>query len=323
MRVWPFAATALSALAIAAPAAAQDSHAGHRPEQPAPASQPNSAPAPAPPPAQDEHAGHQAPPASDPHAGHDMTTAGGDTAAMTGALGAYGMGREASGTAWQPEVTPHAGIMRHKGDWMLMGHVVLNGVYDWQEGPRGAEKSFVSGMVMGMAQKRLASGGKLQLRAMMSPDPFMGKRGYPILLASGETADGVGPLIDRQHPHDLFMELSASLSHPIGERASVFLYGGLPGEPAFGPPAFMHRLSILDSPEAPISHHWLDSTHITWGVLTAGVTLGDWSWRPPASTGASRTSTATTSRPASSTPPQCASPGTRHPTGRCRPAGRT
>ena len=25
-----------------------------------------------------------------------------------------------------------------------------------------------------------------------------------------------------------------------------------------------------DSPEAPISHHWLDSTHITFGVLTAG-----------------------------------------------------
>jgi hypothetical protein len=33
----------------------------------------------------------------------------------------------------------------------------------------------------------------------------------------------------------------------------------------------MHRQSILDSPEAPISHHWLDSTHITFGVLTAGL----------------------------------------------------
>jgi len=92
-------------------------------------------------------------------------------------------------------------------------------------------------------------------------------------LASGETANGVDRLIDRQHPHDFFMELSASVSQNIGGKSSVFLYGGLPGEPAFGPPAFMHRPAIMDSPEAPISHHWLDSTHITFGVLTAGVVL--------------------------------------------------
>jgi hypothetical protein len=101
----------------------------------------------------------------------------------------------------------------------------------------------------------------------------MGPSGYPLLLASGETANGRDRLIDRQHPHDLFMELSASLSQNIGEKSSVFLYGGLPGEPAFGPAAFMHREAIMDSPEAPITHHWLDSTHISFGVLTAGVVL--------------------------------------------------
>jgi hypothetical protein len=67
------------------------------------------------------------------------------------------------------------------------------------------------------------------------------------------------------------MELSASLSQNIGPKSSIFVYGGLPGEPAFGPPAFMHRESIMDSPEAPISHHWLDSTHISFGVVTAGI----------------------------------------------------
>jgi hypothetical protein len=116
----------------------------------------------------------------------------------------------------------------------------------------------------------------LNLRAMVSPDPLMGRRGYPLLLAAGETADGATNLVDRQHPHDLFMELSAAYSHRLGERDSVFLYAGLPGEPAFGPPAFMHRLSAMDSPEAPISHHWLDSTHITFGVVTAGWVHGDW-----------------------------------------------
>ena len=69
------------------------------------------------------------------------------------------------------------------------------------------------------------------------------------------------------------MELSASRLQNIGGNSSVFFYGGLPGEPAFGPPAFMHREAILDSPEAPISHHWLDSTHISFGVLTAGLVL--------------------------------------------------
>jgi hypothetical protein len=104
----------------------------------------------------------------------------------------------------------------------------------------------------------------------------MGPSGYPLLLATGETADGKTPLVDRQHPHDLFMELSASYSYKLTLDDSVFVYAGLPGEPAFGPPAFMHRLSVMDSPEAPISHHWLDSTHISFGVLTAGFTHDVW-----------------------------------------------
>jgi hypothetical protein len=193
---------------------------------------------------------------------------------MTGALGGYAASREASGTAWQPDASIHGGLHEMAGDWMLMGHALLNGVYDSQSGPRGGDKAFVSGMVMGMARRPIGD-GTLQLRAMLSPEPLMGRRGYPLLLAAGETADGATPLVDRQHPHDLFMELSASYSLALSDRASLFLYGGLPGEPAFGPPAFMHRMSILDSPEAPITHHWLDSTHISFGVLTAGLILGD------------------------------------------------
>ena len=160
--------------------------------------------------------------------------------------------------------------MSDSGDWTLMGHGVLNLVFDTQSGRRGDDKTFVSGMLMGMARRPLGD-GTLQFKAMVSPDPLMGKSGYPLLLASGETANGVDRLIDRQHPHDFFVEMSASVSQNIGTKSSVFLYAGLPGEPAFGPPAFMHREAILDSPEAPISHHWLDSTHISFGVLTAGI----------------------------------------------------
>src|SRR5205085_62969 len=199
-------------------------------------------------PAAEEHEHHQgmAMPPESGHSGHGMRAA----------LGPYPATREASGTAWQPDVSPHHGVMGEAGGWSLMGHGVLNLVYDTQEGPRGDDKAFASGMVMGMAQRGFGDGSVLQFKAMVSPDPLMGKRGYPLLLASGETANGADPLIDRQHPHDFFMELSASFSVPVAEGASLFVYAGLPGEPAFGPPAFMHRLSILDSPEAPITHHW-------------------------------------------------------------------
>lgn len=198
---------------------------------------------------------------------------GGDQMTMTAALGSYPQQRESSGTAWQPDASKAmTGPMATSGNWMLMAHGTVSLVYDHQSGPRGNDKAFFSGMLMGMAEHPLGN-GSVRFRAMLSPDPLMGPSGYPLLLASGETANGRDRLIDRQHPHDFFMELSGSVSHCIGPKNSMFLYAGLPGEPAFGPPSFMHRESIMDSAEAPITHHWLDSTHITFGVVTAGLAL--------------------------------------------------
>jgi len=207
------------------------------------------------------------------HSGHDM--AGMDmrdhSMAMHGLLGTYGMSREASGTSWQPEAAPHSGIHWMPGDdWMVMLHGRVTGIADWQSGPRGDDQVLSQSMVMAMGSKDLENGDTLGLRAMLSGDPFMGRRGYPLLLASGETADGVTHLVDRQHPHDMVMELSASYSHPLSDDDSLFLYGGYPGEPALGPSAYMHRVSAVDNPMTPISHHWLDSSHVTFGVVTAG-----------------------------------------------------
>jgi len=105
---------------------------------------------------------------------------------MMGALGSYPVTREASGTSWQPDSSMHSGAHLIEGDWMLMGHALLNGVYDWQQGPRGDTDTFVSGMAMGMVNRHFESGDTLQFRAMMSPEPLMGKSGYPLLLATGE-----------------------------------------------------------------------------------------------------------------------------------------
>ncbi|HEY3077732.1 MAG TPA: cupredoxin family protein [Burkholderiales bacterium] len=205
-----------------------------------------------------------------PHGGHASGGhAQGDE--MRGMYGPYVMARESSGTAWQPDASPHQGIHAMYGEWSTMTHGFVNLIYDRQGGPRGDKKTFSTSMLMVMAQ-RPAAGGTLGLRGMVSADPLMGKRGYPLLLQTGEAANGA-PLIDRQHPHDLFMELAASYSRPLSERSSVFAYAGLPGEPALGPAAFMHRFSSEDNPEAPISHHWLDSTHITYGVVTLGYVM--------------------------------------------------
>ncbi|MEN5362914.1 hypothetical protein [Brevundimonas intermedia] len=230
-----------------------------------------------------DHSQHAQPtttaPSADPHAGHDMPMPMSDATpvdhasmghAMTSPYGRWPMSRDASGTGWQPDAGEHGGIHTVRGDWMVMTHAMLNLVYDTQSGPRGGDKTFIAGMLMTSARRDFDDGSTLNLRAMLSPDPLMGKSGYPLLLAAGETADGVSPLVDRQHPHDLFMELSASYSKRLSDKDSVYGYIGLPGEPAFGPPAFMHRMSAMDSPEAPITHHWLDSTHIVFGVTTLG-----------------------------------------------------
>lgn len=222
------------------------------------------------------HPAHPSPhPATDQaHAGHGKQLAHGGE--MMGLLGPYPMSREASGTSWQPEATPMSGKHFTRGDWSLMAHGFANVVYDHQPGPRGDDDVFAASMGMLMGHRMLGE-GTFGWRAMVSLDPVLvGKKGYPLLLQTGETADGLTPLIDRQHPHDLFMELAVSYSRPLAANSAWFVYFGLPGEPALGPPAFMHRFSGVDNPEAPLGHHWLDSTHITFGVLTGGFVHGDW-----------------------------------------------
>jgi hypothetical protein len=98
----------------------------------------------------------------------------------------------------------------------------------------------------------------------------VGARGYPLLLQTGESYQSA-PLHDRQHPHDLFMELSARYEVPVAANLGVSLYAAPVGEPAIGPVAYMHRPSAQNDPFAPLGHHWMDATHITYGVITAGV----------------------------------------------------
>lgn len=118
---------------------------------------------------------------------------------------------------------------------------------------------------------RAVPGGQVTVRAMASAEPWtMTGCGYPDMLATGEVCDG-DSIHDRQHPHDVVMELVASYDRPLSRRVRLRLYGGPVGEPALGPTAFLHRASAAGNPVAPISHHWLDSSHVTFGVATAAV----------------------------------------------------
>ncbi len=205
----------------------------------------------------------------------DMNMSGMDMSgtAMAGDLGAYSMARDGSGTSWQPDSAPMQGLHRRIGDWATMLHGYGTLVYDDQGGPRGTDKTFFESMLMGMGQRPL-DGGTLTLRAMVSLDPLMGSNGYPLLLQTGETANGRTALVDRQHPHNAVMELGGIYSRPIAKSVSTFIYVAWPGEPALGPVTFMHRFSGAANPEAPITHHWLDSTHTSSGVVTLGLIDG-------------------------------------------------
>ena len=188
---------------------------------------------------------------------------------MGGALG-ISMDRMGSGTTWIPDAVPLPSRHFAAGRWMVMLHGFVFGQYDWQDGPRGDEQfgSLNWGMLMG---SRPLAGGTLQLRAMLSLDPAtVGGRGYPMLIQTGESHRGE-PLHDRQHPHDFFMEVAALYERAVSTDAAVSLYVAPSGEPALGPVAFMHRPSAMDDPFAPLGHHWQDATHISFGVITAGV----------------------------------------------------
>ena len=189
------------------------------------------------------------------------------------------MTRNGSGTAWLPDNSPMFAYMFHTPRWMYMVHGNVFLRYNKQDlfnsGSRGDSKLDAPNMWMFMGQTNVGRRGLFHFSSMLSLDPLtVGESGYPLLFQTGETYKGQ-PLIDRQHPHDLFSELSVSYAHTLSPKSDLFLYLGYPGEPALGPVAFVHRPSGFYNPDAPLTHHWVDATHITFGVATLGYRYGN------------------------------------------------
>ena len=199
---------------------------------------------------------------------HEMSTM------MDGPLGISHV-RMGSGTTWMPDNSVMHANHKKFGDWTVMLHGVAFGQYDYQGSKRGDSQLGVVDWEMLMAMRSIGS-GRLHLHGMVSLEPLtLGAKGYPLLLQTGEAYKGE-PLHDRQHPHDAVMELAAMFQQPIGRNLAIELYGGLAGEPAIGPVAFMHRPSAQSDPLAPLGHHWQDATHISFGVFTAGLYSKTW-----------------------------------------------
>lgn len=219
--------------------------------------------APAPVPAPGQHQ-HETPPVQDEHAQHMSA-------------GSLFAGRDASGTAWLPAATPMYALHGRAGNWEVMwhGNAFLQFLHEEAEDHRGASQAGSINWLMGMA-RRNAGAGRVGVRGMISLEPAtISGCGYPDLLATGELCDG-DSIHDRQHPHDFLMELAVEYQRPLEGGRGWLVYGGLAGEPALGPVAYPHRLSAMPNPIAPIGHHWLDATHITHGVVTAGVFGAAW-----------------------------------------------
>lgn len=161
--------------------------------------------------------------------------------------------------------------------WTLMQDGRFDLLFNHQAGPRGGDEARATNWWMGMASRRVGGGSDhIALSAMLSLEPATaGRAGYGEIFQVGETLDGKAN-IDRQHPHDLFMQIGAAWRHALTDRTSLTVVGGPAGEPALGPVAFMHRASAAAIPFAPLSHHVFDATHISFGVATAVVSHGRW-----------------------------------------------
>ena len=176
-----------------------------------------------------------------------------------------------SGTAMNPKAWPMPMVTESFGSWnaMFMGEAFL--VDTQQSGPRGGDKLYSSNWAMANFERRLGSKGAFQTQLMLSLEPAtITDRRYPLLFQTGETAFGK-PIVDGQHPHNLIMNLGFQYARTLTENATLELYFAPVGDPALGPVAYPHRASAAELPQAPLSHHWQDSTHIADEVVTAGI----------------------------------------------------
>ena len=189
--------------------------------------------------------------------------------------------KETSGTAWMPAVTPMYGVHGPWRGWdvRLNGALFVQALYEPRDRHRtgGSGRRQVGSINWGMfTARRNVGNGRFGVRTMLSAEPWtVPGCGSLSFLAVGEVCEG-DTIHDRQQQHDLVMELAVDYDRPLRGEWRWQIYAGLAGEPALGPPGYPHRASAMANPIGPITHHWLESTHGTFGVLTIGIHNPRW-----------------------------------------------
>lgn len=190
--------------------------------------------------------------------------------------------RDTTGTSWLPTATPMYGIHQPWRGWDLRfdGVAAVEFLAEPRDrhrtGGNSNREAASANWVMAMARRNVGQ-GRFGVRTMFSAEPWtMSRCGAISFLATGEVCDG-DTIHDRQQPHDVFMELAVDYERPVrGGDWRWQIYAGLAGEPALGPPGYPHRASARLNPIGPITHHWLDSTHVAFGVVTLGLHNQRW-----------------------------------------------
>lgn len=185
------------------------------------------------------------------------------------------MSRDGSGTSWLPDQSPMEMYMKTWNNTSIMFHGAVFVRYTSQnagdKNERGGQKFDAPNWFMFVLRQKLSSKSLFSFHTMLSADRLTeGGKGYPLLFQTGESYNNI-PLVDRQHPHDLVSALAINFTRSFSPDIDLNAYFGYPGEPALGPPVFMHRPSAMNNPDAPLGHHWQDATHITFGVGTLGL----------------------------------------------------
>ena len=191
----------------------------------------------------------------------------------------------------------HVAMPAPEGRWIFATDANVFVGYDYQQRLFADFAAFESQNWFMLAGNRRIGPGRLTVTGMLSLEPltigrlvFAGDGGMdrvyassptgarvpfggsPQLFQTGESYQGA-PFVNVQHPHDLVMGLGAT--YRIVRPSVAYVFGAdLVGSPTLGPAPFMHRESARDNPQVPLTHHDLDSTHITPGVLRGGVETG-------------------------------------------------
>ncbi len=159
---------------------------------------------------------------------------------------------------------------------MIHGNGFLAGINE--SGPRGRNTFAAPNMFMGDLGTSIGDRHYVNLDFMGTVERWsIPDQGYPELLQIGEENNQGIPYLDAQHPHSspiMGLTLSDTISFG-GDKNHIKIFIAPRGEATDGPVAFMHRVTGMINPDAPLGHHiGQDVGHITSTVIGESLKIG-------------------------------------------------